>query len=167
MDRIVETLSDLETVRGIVAVHDEVWGRSIGIIDLLRNSSRCFVLADPEGRVCGYAFVEEDQKRGFFELQDIAVLPGEQGGGGGSALMRAVMAACPQVKLIARDSNPWLIAFYERLGFVTEQVVENYYDVGQDGRRMSWSAASRFPDVEPGRDAEGQEEKAVLQGGLP
>jgi ribosomal-protein-alanine N-acetyltransferase len=133
----VNTLDALESVRGVLNVHDTVWGKSFGIVDLFKNSTRCFVLQE-DGQVCGYAFVEEDKARGFFELQDIAVLPDKQGGGRGQALMRAVLDYCARIKLICRDKNTPLVKFYEKHGFATEMVVENYYDVGEDGRRMYW-----------------------------
>jgi ribosomal protein S18 acetylase RimI-like enzyme len=134
----VEHLLSLEVVNAIVALHNEVWNNSTGIIDLLKNSSDCFVLFDEQNHVIGYAFVEEDRKRGFVELQDIAVSPKQQGRGGGKILMQSIMEKYGRIKLIVRESNAHLIAFYKNLGFELESVIENYYDINEDGVRMSW-----------------------------
>jgi len=53
--------------------------------------------------------------------------------------MQAVMNSCPRIKLIARLDDKPLIRFYIGLGFKEESIIENYYDVGEDGIRMSWS----------------------------
>ena len=135
----VADLPALKTVREVIALHDEVWNRSPGIHDLLLNSTRCFVVRDNKETVSGYAFVEEDRSRGFVELQDIVVSPRSRGQGYGALLMDAVMTAYPRVKLVVRAQNAPLVAFYEKLGFVAEGVIENYYDVGEDGLRMTWS----------------------------
>ena len=135
----VDTLSSLKTVSEVIALHDEVWDHSTGIIGLLKSSTRCFVVLDDEEKVAGYAFVEEDRARGFAELQDIAVSPRTRKQGYGQMLMAAVTEAYPRVKLVARAQETELIAFYEKLGFRTEFAIENYYDIGVDGLRMSLS----------------------------
>jgi ribosomal protein S18 acetylase RimI-like enzyme len=134
----VKPLSSLKVVNEIVSLHNEVWKNSTGIIDLLKNSSDCFVLHDEKNHVIGYAFVEEDKKRGFIELQDIAVSPKFQGQSGGKILMSSIMRKYDRVKLIVRESNARLIAFYKNLGFELESMIENYYDINEDGARMSW-----------------------------
>ena len=135
----VERVSWLSRIRDILEIHDATWGRSTGILDLLSRSTGCFVTVDAEGRVCGYCFVEKDERRGFFELQDIAVSPDRRNRGTGRALMAAVMSACPRIKLMTRAGRP-AASFFQKLGFVQEQFVENYYDVGEDALRMGWSA---------------------------
>jgi ribosomal protein S18 acetylase RimI-like enzyme len=134
----VEHLSSLNVINAIVALHNEVWNNSTGIIDLLKNSSDCLVLFDENDHVIGYAFMEEDRKRGFFELQDLAVSPKHQGQGGGKILMQSIMKKYSRIKLIVRESNARLIAFYKNLGFEMESMIENYYDINEDGVRMSW-----------------------------
>ena len=139
MNLRIKPLSSLKAINEIVALHNEVWRNSTGIIDLLKNSSDCFVLFDEKDHVIGYAFVEEDRKRGFIELQDIAVSPKHQGQGGGKILMQSVMRKYGHIKLIVRASNDRLIAFYKKLGFELESTIENYYDINEDGARMSWT----------------------------
>jgi len=137
----VKELSHFRQVRQLVALHNQVWQSSPGIIDLLQNSSDCFILVDEGDQVIGYAFVEEDTKRGFVELQDIAVSPALRQKGGGKALVEAIMARYPYIKLIARIQNEPLINFYRQLGFKDEMAIENYYAINQDGLRMSWQAS--------------------------
>jgi ribosomal protein S18 acetylase RimI-like enzyme len=134
----VKHLSSLKIINEIVSLHNEVWNNSTGIIDLLKNSSDCLVLFDENDHVIGYAFAEEDKKRGFIELQDLVVSPKYQGQSGGKILMRSIMRKYNRIKLIVRESNARLIAFYKNLGFELESVIENYYDISEDGARMSW-----------------------------
>jgi ribosomal protein S18 acetylase RimI-like enzyme len=138
--RAVESLAD---VRQLVRLYGQVWPGSFGIIDLLTSTADCLVLAKGPFSVIGYTFVEPDLQRGFAELQDIAVDPEHQGRGLGTRLLAAVMARYPAIKLMAEAGKPELTRFYERAGFRTEQVVENYYEVGRDGLRMAWRRAQR------------------------
>lgn len=134
----VQILPSLRIINEIVALHNKVWENSTGIIDLLKNGSECFVLYDDNDRVIGYAFVEEDKKRGFFELQDIAVSPEHRRQGGGKRLLQSIMDRYDRIKLIVRAQNEELIAYYRNLGFEIETLIENYYEINEDGVRMSW-----------------------------
>jgi ribosomal protein S18 acetylase RimI-like enzyme len=138
LSREVFSVKELTLIGEIVTLHNIVWGSSTGIIDLLKSSSRCFYVKH-EGMLAGYAFVEEDRERGFAELQDLAVTPELRGKGIGKALMKAAMNRYPRIKLIARAKNKRLIRLYKNLGFTEEFLIENYYEIGQDGLRMSWS----------------------------
>ena len=132
-------VSWLPWIRDIIEIHNETWGLSLGIVDLLSNSTACFVAIERGKRVRGYCFVEEDRNRGFFELQDIAVAPGFRGQGVGRELMQAAMEACSRIKLMTRVGRPQGVVFFERLGFEREQYVENYYEIGDDALRMCWT----------------------------
>ena len=134
----VQSLPSLRVINEIVALHNEVWNNSTGIIDLLKTGSECFVLFDDNERVIGYAFVEEDKKRGFVELQDIAVSQEHRRQGGGKRLLHAIMDKYDRIKLIVRAHNTELITFYRNLGFEIESQIENYYEINEDGVRMSW-----------------------------
>lgn len=136
----VKQVQCMSVIRDIIAVHDQTWGRSLGILDLLSNSTSCLVITDEEKKVQGYCFVEEDEARGFFELQDIAVSPLSRSRGLGRKLMQAAMDSCSKIKIMTRANRPESVAFFERLGFVREQHVENYYDVGDDALRMCWTS---------------------------
>jgi len=138
MSHRVRALTGMGQIHRIVSIYRQVWPASSGIIDLLASATECILLEDEHGLVIGYAFVEEDRERGFVELQDLAVLPKYRGEGGGTRLMEAVMGRSPVVKLIARLSNESLLAFYRKLGFKSEYIIENYYEINEDGVRMSW-----------------------------
>ena len=137
--RSVSQVPWLSMIRDIIGIHDATWGKSMGILDLLSRSTACFVATDEQGRIRGYCFIEEDGARGFFELQDIAVSPDCRGQGLGRELIREAMAVCPTIKIMTRAGRPPVVAFFESLGFVREQLVENYYDVGDDAYRMCWT----------------------------
>jgi len=122
----------------MVALHNQTWNNSPGIIDLMASSTDCFLLFDDDDNVIGYAFIEEDPERGFIELQDIAVSPDYRQKGGGKTIMKAIMEKYPFIKLIARIKNKPLIEFYRSLDFQEEGKIENYYEIGQDGLRMFW-----------------------------
>jgi ribosomal protein S18 acetylase RimI-like enzyme len=140
-DTAIRTVESLSDVRQLVRLYGQVWPGSFGVVDLLTSAADCLLLTDAGGSVIGYAFVERDLERGFAELQDIAVDAEHRGRGLGAQLLAAVMARYPAVKLMADARNADLVRFYQRAGFYTDIVVENYYEVGRDGVRMSWRRA--------------------------
>lgn len=148
-------LEDLSLVSQIIALHDRVWNRSPGILDLLRSSSACHLLLDGRGRVRGYAFVAQDRARGFFELNDLAVDPRLRGRGHGGQLLDAVLAACGRVRLVARAADEALLGFYRAHGFEVEGVFENYYDAGADGVRMRYDPPGKVTAARPRRTRAG------------
>lgn len=144
MSHRIRIFSGMGDIRQVMAIYQQAWPSSFGIIDLLSTATECLLLQDEREKIIGYAFVEEDQKRGFVELQDIAILPEYRGKKGGKRLLEAIMERYPFIKLIARASNQPLIAFYQKMGFTPETTIENYYDIGQDGLRMAWKSTD-FP----------------------
>lgn len=138
MNSHIKKLASLQVINEIVTLHNEVWNNSTGIIDLLKNASDCFVLCDERDHVIGYTFVEQDKKRGFVELHDIAVSAKHRGHGGGKLMLQAVMRKYSRIKLIVRESDSHVVEFYRSQGFERESVIENYYDIDEDGIRMSW-----------------------------
>lgn len=140
MSHQVRILSGMREIRQIISIYKQVWPLSIGIIDLLSSATECFLLEDDKRQVIGYAFVEEDIKRGFVELQDLAVLPEQRRKKGGKRLMETIVDKYPFIKLIARATNEPLVTFYLNLGFKVEYTIENYYEINQDGLRMTWKS---------------------------
>lgn len=136
----IETFSALKEIKEILKLHDEAWNHSPGILDLLKNSSECFILFTEDTKIAGYVFVEEDKARGFVELQDIVISSNHRKMGYGKLLMKKIMEKYPSIKLIARAQNVALISFYRDLGFKEDFLIENYYEIGEDGLRMSWRA---------------------------
>ena len=138
MSDFIKTLGNLKQISQLIRIHNRVWPGSIGIIEALVESSECLLAVSQKGNVIAYAFVEMDKKGGFAELQDITVDPDHQGKGIGKELLRRVMDKYGYVKLMARISKDSLLQFYQKHGFVTEMVVENYYGIDEDGARMAW-----------------------------
>lgn len=138
MADFIRTLSCLKQVSQLIRIHNRVWPGSIGIIEALVESDECFLALSQKGNVLAYAFVERDEKRGFAELQDITVDPDHQGKGIGNELLKRIMNEYGYIKLMARISKDSLMQFYQKHGFTTEMVVENYYGIDEDGARMSW-----------------------------
>jgi ribosomal protein S18 acetylase RimI-like enzyme len=134
----VRELRGLADVRGVVRLYRQVWKNSFGIVDLLADTGVGLVLVDEKGAVTGYAFVEEDPRRGFAEVVDIAVASRHRGRGHGRKLLEALQARYPALKLVARNSSAKLLRFYRDLGFEEEGRFENYYAAGRDGVRLAW-----------------------------
>jgi ribosomal-protein-alanine N-acetyltransferase len=139
----IKTISVLKELREILKIHDEAWDHSLGILDLLKNSSECFILFAEDAKIAGYAFIEEDKARGFAELQDIVISSAYRGKGYGKLLVKKVMDIYPWIKLIARAQDLILISFYKDLGFTEDFLIENYYNIGEDGLRMSWKSEKK------------------------
>jgi ribosomal protein S18 acetylase RimI-like enzyme len=141
VSRTARQLKGREDVRDLVRLYRKVWTSSVGIIDLLASDARAILLFD--GDLVGYCFVEEDRRRGFAEIQDIAIAGSDRGKGNGSFLLRQVQGRYGALKLTASRRKPRLLRFYKRHGFTVEGIVENYYEVGEDGVRMSWKRPGR------------------------
>lgn len=85
-----------------------------------------FLVAEQAGRIVGTVMVGYEGHRGWINY--LAVEPSLQRGGLGRKLMAEAerilrVAGCPKVNLQIRRTNEGVIAFYERLGFVADDVV--------------------------------------------
>jgi ribosomal protein S18 acetylase RimI-like enzyme len=136
----VRSIASLRDVNQLVHIHNIIWNNSSGIIDLLEHSSDCLLLVDSHqpDQVLGYLFVEWDAAAGFAEINDLAIHPQERGKGGGRFLMAQIMEQYGFIKLNASAKDKKLINFYQKLGFETESVFENYYAIDNDALRMIW-----------------------------
>jgi ribosomal protein S18 acetylase RimI-like enzyme len=134
----VRAIRGLADVRAVVRLYRQVWKNSFGIVDLLAGASAGLVLVNETGAVEGYAFVEEDARRGFAEVVDIAVSARHRGQGHGRRLLAALQARYPALKLVARRGSAGLLRFYRDAGFAEEGRFENYYAAGRDGVRLAW-----------------------------
>ena len=79
-----------------------------------------------QGALLGTAMVGDDGHRGW--VYYLAVTRGRQGQGLGRRLMQACEQwaqerGVPKVQLMVRTENAAVLAFYERLGYVDDQVV--------------------------------------------
>ncbi|MHA1861308.1 MAG: GNAT family N-acetyltransferase, partial [Candidatus Ranarchaeia archaeon] len=80
------------------------------------------------------------------ELVSIAVQPGLRKQGIGSCLLRTAIQwasakRANKVFLTVRISNTAAIRFYQKKGFIIENVIDNYYGKGQHGFRMRLTVA--------------------------
>jgi ribosomal protein S18 acetylase RimI-like enzyme len=85
-----------------------------------------FFVAESAGTVVGTVMGGYDGHRGW--IYSVATAPTHRRQGIGSALLRRVEAAllergCLKVNLQVRTSNAGVVAFYEKLGFVVEELV--------------------------------------------
>jgi ribosomal protein S18 acetylase RimI-like enzyme len=92
----------------------------------LRVNPEWFLVAEQSARIVGTVMVGYDGHRGWVNY--LAVEPARQRGGIGRALMAEAervlcTVGCAKINLQVRRTNPGVIAFYERLGFATDDVV--------------------------------------------
>ena len=137
----IRDITSFFDVRELVVIHNAVWRRSTGIIDLLAESDACFISVDPPSKqVTGYAFIAIDAARNSVELNDIAIAPHYRRNGHGGALIRHIMSHHREIRLCADARRKKLIRFYQGHGFKTDSVYENYYGIGRDALRLVWRA---------------------------
>jgi ribosomal protein S18 acetylase RimI-like enzyme len=84
-----------------------------------------FLVAEEAGRIVGAVMAGYEGHRGW--IQYLAVLPEFQGSGIGAGLVSEGVVllrrrGCPKVNLQVRRSNLGVIRFYEKLGFVEDDV---------------------------------------------
>jgi ribosomal protein S18 acetylase RimI-like enzyme len=88
---------------------------------LLDRERSVVLLAERDGRLVACAHVAVEDGTGYFGM--FSVVPGEQGGGIGKAVLaeaeRRVAAdwGCPSLRMTVIDVRESLIAFYERRGY--------------------------------------------------
>ena len=58
MSTQIKTFSSLEELREILKIHDEAWNHSHGILDLLKNSSECFIIVVDNENMAGYPLTQ-------------------------------------------------------------------------------------------------------------
>jgi ribosomal protein S18 acetylase RimI-like enzyme len=105
------------------------------------------VACDDVGVVQGFAVMQFGDDRAHLVL--LAVRRARQRRGVGARLVDWLLASARvagilRVHLELRADNTAALAFYNRLGFLDEGVVADYYDEGVDARRMTL-------DLQPGR----------------
>jgi ribosomal protein S18 acetylase RimI-like enzyme len=85
-----------------------------------------FFVASAKGQIIGTVMAGYDGHRGW--IQYLAVDPSKQRSGVGKALLDAAIdllksRGCPKVNLQVRRSNTGVIRFYEKAGFVEDDVL--------------------------------------------
>jgi GNAT superfamily N-acetyltransferase len=121
-DLVVEPVTGVD-LNELVALYDAVgWSAYTKSPELLRTAidgSSYVVAARRDGRLIGLARVISDGATICY-LQDVLVLPDEQRGGVGRALVQAALDRYRNVrqKVLLTDDEPRQRAFYESLGYV-------------------------------------------------
>jgi ribosomal protein S18 acetylase RimI-like enzyme len=92
----------------------------------LSEQPELFLVASRDGAIVGSAMAGFDGHRGW--IYYLAVAPAQQRSGLGRALMREVESllrarGCPKINLQVRSSNSGVLAFYQGLGYETEDLV--------------------------------------------
>ena len=92
----------------------------------LASDAGPFLVAEADDNVVGTAMVGYDGHRGWINY--LAVHPTHRGQGIGRALMEhaeRILSAqgCPKLNLQVRQGNTAAVAFYERLGYLQDEVV--------------------------------------------
>jgi ribosomal-protein-alanine N-acetyltransferase len=104
---------------------------AVQIREEISRSDTALLLAQKNGRSCGYASV----RKGFdsAELFKIAVIPPERGRGTGAALLDAAVDWCRHqnaqaLLLEVREDNSAALALYKKKGFRVTGKRKKYYD---------------------------------------
>ncbi|MGH8445446.1 MAG: GNAT family acetyltransferase [Solimonas sp.] len=92
----------------------------------LTTQPELFLVGEIEGQLMASIMAGFDGHRGWVNY--LAVSPAQRRAGLGRALMRHVEAAlqargCPKLSLQVRSTNHAVLAFYQRLGYGTDDVV--------------------------------------------
>ena len=119
--------------------------------ELYERFPETFIVAEENGKIIGYAMCRIEtglpdfgllgiSKRGH--VISIAVLPENQRGGIGTALMEEVMHGMRFYKakewfLEVRVTNTPAVKLYKKFGFQTNKIAHGYYNDGEDAYIMS------------------------------
>ena len=92
----------------------------------LRVNPEWFLVGELDGRIVAGVMAGYEGHRGWINY--LAVSPSHRRAGLGRAMMVEAerllrLAGCPKINLQVRTSNQDVIAFYQRLGFTTDNVV--------------------------------------------
>jgi GNAT superfamily N-acetyltransferase len=120
----------------------------LSALERWRSAGRAWVTTDRDGHPVGFAVV--DLVDGTAHLEEISVLPAENGRGHGSALLRAVEAwargrGYPAVTLTTFRDVPFNRPYYERRGY--RVLAEEEWTPGLVARRAEEAEAGLDPEV--------------------
>ena len=106
---------------------DPPWSAPLDVIERKQSvQAELFLVSECEGRVVGTVLAGFDGVRG--RIHHLAVLPAFRRRGLATSLMQAAERGlaelgCPKVNLQVRASNAEVVAFYQGLGYATEERV--------------------------------------------
>lgn len=137
-DVLTLRLATVADIPGLVAIQEAVyngyapWVSRDFYHELTQEKDRLYLVASKRDQVVGFIALVRREQVPDLHIANIAVLPVWQGRQVGSYLINTAKAVTweinlPKLSLEARRSNTGALALYDRLGFVVEDVIENYY----------------------------------------
>ncbi len=120
-----KAVSELEKI-----IFSQPWSEQ-GFLDALSMEQTIFLVAEEQGKICGYIGMYQSLDEG--EITNVAVAPEKRGMGIGGSLIRAMLEEADrqgavQVILEVRVSNQPAIHLYEKYGFKHCGVRKGFYD---------------------------------------
>ncbi|MBQ8280506.1 MAG: ribosomal protein S18-alanine N-acetyltransferase [Roseburia sp.] len=111
-------------------IFSQPWSEQ-GFVDALSMEQNIFLVAEEEGKVCGYIGMYQSLDEG--EITNVAVALEKRNAGIGRMLMQAALEEAEkhgivQVVLEVRVSNASAIHLYEQCGFVNCGIRKGFYD---------------------------------------
>ncbi|MDD9138959.1 ribosomal protein S18-alanine N-acetyltransferase [Fructobacillus sp. CRL 2054] len=137
-DVLTLRLATVADIPGLVAIQEAVyngyapWVSRDFYHELKQEKDRLYLVASKRDQVVAFIALVRREQVPDLHIANIAVLPVWQGRQVGSYLINTAKAVAweinlPKLSLEARRSNTGALALYDRLGFVVEDVIENYY----------------------------------------
>lgn len=111
-------------------IFSQPWSKQ-GFLDAIAGGKNIFLVAEEDGRVCGYLGMYVALDEG--EITNVAVAPSKRGSGIGTMLLKEALAAAKergiiQIVLEVRVSNQAAIHLYEKQGFLHCGIRKGFYD---------------------------------------
>ena len=129
------TIRDLNVLRKIerACFEKDSWSL-FDLIAVLTFSDVVRLKAVMRGEMVGFVAGDPRPSQGFSWIATICVLPKYQRKGIGRSLLQACEAKLqtPRLRLSVRFSNQGPISFYEKEGYLTQDIWKSYYDDGED-----------------------------------
>lgn len=132
-------LDDLLNIETLAFASDRLSRRRLR--EMIRSATACVLVAESEGLV-GYALVLMRSNSQAARLYSLAVIPGAEGRGAGSQLLKAAETAVQNrgagsLRLEVRTDNAGAIRFYRGHGYLETGRHENYYADGMAAMRFA------------------------------
>jgi ribosomal protein S18 acetylase RimI-like enzyme len=111
----------------------------------IEYKSKSFIFNNENGDVAGYlSYIEDPDSEGMVELLNLIVIPEYQGKGYGRKMVNHYHDLMSEKKfkkskLVTSPKNIDAIRFYEKIGYVKEKIIKNYYGQGEDRQLMIFS----------------------------
>jgi ribosomal protein S18 acetylase RimI-like enzyme len=139
MEIVPATILDLNALRKL---ENESFGKDawplFDLIAVLTFSEVIRLKAVEDGQMAGFIAGDPRPRDGWGWIATIAVDPRYRRRGIGRALLHACESklGVPRSRLTVRISNQVAISMYEKDGYVTTEIWNNYYNDGEDGMVM-------------------------------